>query len=134
MPLRFWGMSNCGDVRIGGEALTDSLRVHNQHMRVEIAFFDGCPNWQEAGARAGVAAAGLADVEIAYRRVTMDEEAAALPFAGSPTILIDGTDAFDDAVPVRELACRVYQTDAGVTGLPTVTQLTEALRRRQLRS
>uniref|UniRef100_A1UQ22 Putative alkylmercury lyase n=1 Tax=Mycobacterium sp. (strain KMS) TaxID=189918 RepID=A1UQ22_MYCSK len=103
-------------------------------MRVEIVYFDGCPNWQEAGARAGEAAAGLAAVEIVYRRVSTDEEAAALPFAGSPTILIDGTDAFDDAVPVRNLACRVYLTDAGLRGLPTVTQLTEALRGRQSRS
>ncbi|MGQ9349073.1 MULTISPECIES: alkylmercury lyase [Mycolicibacterium] len=111
-----------------------ALYAHNRHMRVEIVYFDGCPNWQEAGARVGAAAAGLADVEITYRRVTTDEEAAALPFAGSPTILIDGTDAFDDAVPVTELACRVYQTDTGLMGLPTVTQLNEALRRRQSRS
>ncbi len=104
-------------------------------MRVEVVYFDGCPNWQEAGTRAAAAAAaGFADVEIAYRRVTTDEEAAALPFAGSPTILIDGTDAFDDAVPVRVLACRVYQTDGGLSGLPTVTQLTNAFRRRQSRS
>jgi len=99
-------------------------------MRVEIVYFDGCPNWQEAGARAGEAAAGLAAVEIVYRRVSTDEEAAALPFAGSPTILLDGTDAFDDVLPVTELACRLYQTDAGLMGLPTVTQLTGALRRR----
>ncbi|MGH3639733.1 MAG: alkylmercury lyase [Mycobacterium sp.] len=103
-------------------------------MRVEIVYFDGCPNWQEAGTRAAAAAAGFADVEIAYRRVTTDEEAAASPFAGSPTILVDGTDAFDDAVPVRVLACRVYQTDGGLSGLPTVTQLTDAFRRRQSRS
>ncbi|MGB2920913.1 MAG: alkylmercury lyase [Mycobacterium sp.] len=99
-------------------------------MRVEILYFDGCPNWREVGARVDAAAAGLVDVEITYRRVTTDDEAAALPFAGSPTILVDGTDAFDDALPVTELACRIYQTDAGLMGLPTVTQLTEALRRR----
>lgn len=99
-------------------------------MRVEILYFDGCPNWQEVGARVDAAAAGLVDVEITYRRVTTDKEAAALPFAGSPTILLDGTDAFDDALPVTELACRLYQTDAGLMGLPTVTQLAGALLRR----
>ena len=100
-------------------------------MRVEIVYFDGCPNWQEAGARVSTAAAGIPDVEITYRRVTTNQEAAALPFAGSPTILIDGTDAFEDAVTVTELACRIYQNGAGLTGLPTVIQLAEALRRRQ---
>ncbi len=83
-------------------------------MRVEIVYFEGCPNWREVGVRVGAAAAGLVDVEITYRRVTTDDEAASLPFAGSPTMLLDGTDAFDDAVPVTELACRVYQTDAGL--------------------
>lgn len=126
-----------GDARRGAAStVADSRRLrlrvmHTLHMRVEIVYFDGCPNWQEAGARLGVAAAGLVDVEIAYRRVTTDEEAAALSFAGSPTFLVDGTDAFDNAVPVGTLACRVYQTDAGLRGLPTVTQLAEALRSRE---
>lgn len=100
-------------------------------MRVEIVYFDGCPNWQEAGTRVSAAAAGMADVEITHRRVATNQEVAALPFAGSPTILIDGTDAFEDAVPVTELACRVYQNDAGPTVLPTVIQLAGALRHRQ---
>lgn len=104
--------------------------AHHWHMRVEIVYVEGCPNWQEAGAHVGAAAAGLVDVEITYRRVATDDEAAASSFAGSPTILVDGIDAFDDAVPAMELACRLYQTDAGVMGLPTVTQLAEALRRR----
>ena len=108
----------------------EAFYAHHWHMNVGIVYFDGCPNWQEVGARVSAAAAGLVDVKITYRRVTTDDEAAALPFAGSPTILIDGIDAFDDAVPGRELVCRLYQTDAGLAGLPTLTQLSEALRRR----
>lgn len=100
-------------------------------MNVEIVYFEGCPHWREVGARVSAAAAGLVDVKITYRRVTSDDEAAALPFAGSPTILVDGADAFDDAVPRRELVCRLYQTDAGLMGVPTLAQLSEALRRRQ---
>lgn len=101
-------------------------------MQVEILYVDGCPNRQEAAerVRAAASAAGRTDVEIGYRRVATDTEAAALPFAGSPTILIDGTDAFADAVPVTELACRVYRTESGVAGLPTVEQLTAAVRAR----
>lgn len=101
-------------------------------MKVEILYFDSCPNWQEAAdrVRAAAIAAGQSAVEIGYRKIATDEEAAALPFAGSPTILIDGTDAFADAVPMIQLACRVYRTEAGLTGLPSVQQLTEALRAR----
>ncbi|WP_430335245.1 alkylmercury lyase [Rhodococcus sp. ACT016] len=101
-------------------------------MKVEILYFEACPNWMEAAdrVRAAAIAAGRAAVEIEYRRIETDEEAAASPFAGSPTLLIDGADAFADAVPVTELACRVYRTEAGLAGLPSVEQLTEVLRAR----
>ncbi|WAL49777.1 alkylmercury lyase [Rhodococcus pyridinivorans] len=101
-------------------------------MKVQILYFDGCPNWQEAGdrVRAASVAAQLPDLEIEYRRIESDDKTAALPFAGSPTILLDGIDVFDDAVPVTELACRLYPSETGSAGLPTVEQLTEALRAR----
>lgn len=53
---------------------------------------------------------------------------AVAPFAGSPTIGLDGLDAFGDAVPVTDLAFRLDSTETGSAGLPTVEQLTEALR------
>jgi len=101
-------------------------------VKVEILYFDGCPNWHEAADRVQEAAkaAGMSGTEIGYRRIESDAEAASSPFAGSPTILIDGVDAFDDAVQVCELACRVYRTEGGMAGLPTVEQLTEVLRAR----
>ncbi|MFE3292776.1 alkylmercury lyase [Rhodococcus sp. NPDC059234] len=101
-------------------------------MKVEILYFAGCPNWQDAGERVRAASetAEVQDIEIEYRRVETDDEAAALPFAGSPTILVDGADAFDDAVPVTELACRLYQTESGLAGLPSIEQLADSLRRK----
>lgn len=101
-------------------------------MKVEILYFDGCPNWQETGDRVQAAAdtVGLPDVEIRYQRIETEHEAATLPFAGSPTILIDGVDAFAGAEPVTEFACRVYPTESGLAGSPTVEQLTQVLRSR----
>lgn len=100
-------------------------------MKVEILYFDGCPNWQAAADRVQTAAfmAGQPAAEISCRRIETDAEAAASLFAGSPTILIDGADAFDDATPITELACRVYPTETGLAGLPTVEQLAQALQR-----
>ncbi|RVW00674.1 alkylmercury lyase [Rhodococcus xishaensis] len=101
-------------------------------MKVEILYFDGCPNWREAADRVREAATviGRPGIEIGYRRIASDAEAARSPFSGSPTILVDGVDAFDDAVPVTELACRVYATETGLAGLPTLEQLASALRAR----
>ncbi|AOW94446.1 alkylmercury lyase [Rhodococcus sp. WMMA185] len=101
-------------------------------MKVEILYFDGCPNWRETAdrVRAAATAIGHPDIEIVYQRISSDAEAAASPFAGSPTILVDGVDAFDDAEPVTELACRIYPTEAGLAGLPSTEQLADALRAR----
>ena len=65
---------------------------------------------------------------IGERVVASDEDAARLGFRGSPTILIDGTDPF----PVHgtpALACRLYPTEYGMQGAPTVDQLVEAIAR-----
>lgn len=48
-------------------------------------------------------------------------------FHGSPTILIDGTDPFPVADGMT-VACRLYATDAGLEGAPSVVQLEDVLR------
>ena len=52
-------------------------------------------------------------------------------FAGSPTILIDGADAFPTDGRTTDLACRVYYTDGRISRLPTVEQLVQALQERR---
>jgi hypothetical protein len=95
-------------------------------MRVEILHIEDCANWEQAGkqARAVLDALGKEDTEVEYRLLRTRDEAAAVWFAGSPTILIDGTDAFPSGGRTSELACRLYYTDAGIGRLPTVEQLT----------
>ena len=99
-------------------------------MRVEILHIDECPNWVEAGSRveAALAELGRGDVEVTYRLLTDSVQAAAVPFAGSPTILLDGVDAFPSDGRTSDLACRVYRTDTGFAGVATAAQLVEAIR------
>lgn len=98
-------------------------------MRIELLHIADCPNWAETGRRLrlALAATGHDEVPIDYRLLETPEEAAAVPFAGSPTITVDGTDLFPVAARIDDLACRVYSTPAGLAGLPTVEQLTDAL-------
>lgn len=97
-------------------------------MTVTLLYFPGCPNWQTADAnlRAALEEAG-ADVAVHRRVVDTVEEAERQAFLGSPTILIDGRDPFAEPGAVPGLSCRVYRTDAGVAGAPTVAQLRAAL-------
>jgi hypothetical protein len=96
-------------------------------MEIQLLYFDGCPNWQlmDERLRALTEEFGL---RIVYRTVESPEEATALGFRGSPTVLVDGRDPFaDDDAPVG-LACRVYPTPDGPAGAPTMDQLRAALR------
>ena len=100
-------------------------------MQITLRYFDGCPNWRLAEARMteALAAAGGPGSAIAYERVETQEEAERLGFRGSPTLLVDGHDPFaEEAAPVG-LACRIYRTEEGPQGAPSVAQLRAALRR-----
>lgn len=101
-------------------------------MKIEILHIDDCPNWEEAGerVRAALNSAGLLDATIGYRLLRTTKEASEVPFAGSPTILLDGIDAFPSNGRTSDLACRIYRVETGFAGLPTLEQLTEIIRER----
>ena len=93
-------------------------------MTIEIRYFDDCPNW-EATRDLVVAITG---VEPALRRVATPEEAEALRFLGSPTVLVDGVDPWADQSRHVGLACRIYRTPEGrPAGAPTEAMLRSAL-------
>ena len=98
-------------------------------MRVELFYFDGCPNWTVASDRLAEAiiALGRTDVTVVRRQVETAEEADAVGFTGSPTVRVDGRDPFATGGEHVGLACRVYTTPDGLGGSPTVAQLMEAL-------
>jgi hypothetical protein len=65
--------------------------------------------------------------------VETEEQAAAVGFRGSPTILVDGEDLFADHPAPGGLSCRVYRTADGLAGTPGTAELVRALRAREAR-
>ena len=100
-------------------------------MLVTLLYFDGCPSWHTADANLRDALGRIddADIRVERRQVTTPEQAVAEGFRGSPTVLVDGRDAFADPDAPVGLSCRVYRTPDGLVGAPTVEQLVEALTR-----
>lgn len=100
-------------------------------MDVRLLYFDGCPNWMLARDRLveAVRAVGADPDEIRMEAVETPEEAERLQFRGSPSILIDGSDPFAAPGSPVGLACRRFQTDAGMQGSPSIDQLVAAIRR-----
>jgi len=95
---------------------------------VELRYFDSCPHWQLADSRLqeAIAQEGF-DAEITYTKVQTAEDADRLDFIGSPSIVIKGVDVWRPRGAEPGLACRMYATDDGPQGSPTVKQLRAAL-------
>lgn len=91
-------------------------------MKIELLYFEGCPNWQTADTRLreALAALGQEAVTVTHQVVSSPEQAERVGFRGSPTILVDGTDPFAQPDGPAGFACRLYRHDDHV---PTVEQM-----------
>ncbi len=98
-------------------------------MEVLLLYVSGCPHWRLARGRLQVALAELRleGVQLTATRVTTPEVGECLGFHGSPTVLIDGRDAFPGCEEPAGLACRLYETETGTQGAPSLAQIKRAL-------
>ena len=98
-------------------------------MNIEVLHIVDCPSWVEAGSRlrGALDATGFGETAITYRLLSTRADAARVPFAGSPTITVDGQDLFPSGGSTADLACRVYLTPTGLAGLPMTEQLIAAI-------
>ena len=100
-------------------------------MKVEILYFAGCPNHDQAVDRVWkilrqeTASAELVEVEIKDAAM-----AQVMGFLGSPSIRIDGCDIEPAARSSQAFAmgCRIYADQNGLAGLPPVEWIRAAVR------
>lgn len=97
-------------------------------MEITLQYFDGCPNWKTTDAHLHtlIADHGL-DASITYLLIDTPEAAVEHGFRGSPTVVLDGFDPFAEPDAPVGLSCRVYQTEQGPAGSPTLSQLDAAI-------
>lgn len=98
--------------------------------RVEILYFDGCPNHEATRTLVEQAAAQLSiEPQMELVRVDDANSAAELRFLGSPTVRVDGHDVEPGAEERREFvfACRVYRSERGLAGQPDEAWIRNAL-------
>jgi hypothetical protein len=90
---------------------------------VELLYFEGCPNWEATDARLRDLAVECG-FELRRRIVTRPDEARQAGFRGSPTVLVDGVDAFASADEPFSFSCRTYGV---ANGAPSIDQLRAAV-------
>jgi hypothetical protein len=103
-------------------------------MDIEVLTVPDCPHRAEAMARLRVAlsATSTEGAVVSERVIATEAQAAAAGMNGSPTILVDGVDLFGVEVAEPSVSCRLYPSQAGIEGAPTVDALIEALTNRGL--
>lgn len=90
--------------------------------RVEILYFDGCPNHESAHAAVrGVLGELGIDADVEYVPVPDADAAERTRFLGSPTVRVNGRDVEPGAAERTTYvhSCRVYRTDTGFSGTPS---------------
>jgi hypothetical protein len=101
-------------------------------LKVELLYFDGCPNYQELLPQLRELLADLGtEGEVGLRRIETEDAARGLRFLGSPTVRVDGVDV-DPGAGEREdfgLKCRLYSTRYGLRGVPPGEWIRAALTR-----
>ena len=97
-------------------------------MEITLQYFDGCPNWKTTDDHLTtlIAEHGV-DATIHHQLIDTPEAATRHNFRGSPTVLINGIDPFTDPDAPIGLSCRIYQTEVGPAGSPTLDQLEQAI-------
>lgn len=99
---------------------------------VEILYFDGCPNHDPAVALVERIAGELGlRPRIRLVNVPDAETAVELRFLGSPTVRVGGRDVEPGADQRTDyaLSCRIFGTDAGMSGEPDEHWVRDALLR-----
>jgi hypothetical protein len=103
-------------------------------MRIELLYFDGCPNHERLLERLpGLLAQAGVLADISLRNVEDLDQAQHERFLGSPTLRVDGRDV-DPTAGRRDdygLKCRIYRTPAGLAGLPPDEWILNALTERE---
>lgn len=102
-------------------------------MKIEVLYFDGCPNYKPAIERIQqvLAEEGLS-AEVREVSVTGQSMARRVGFRGSPSIRVNGRDV--EPEPAMAMAgahgmmCRTYVVNGRMQGLPSRDMLRQAMR------
>jgi hypothetical protein len=103
--------------------------VDSAPIDVELLLIPDCPNGSTAHEllRSSLRDAGLLSTPIRVSVIDSQRAAVQRGFVSSPTILINGVDPFAEAGRPPALACRVYPSPSGPSGLPPADQVRAAI-------
>ena len=99
-------------------------------LEIRLVYHASCPHRRRTRKRLrhAIQYAGIEQPIVEEVCVTTFDEAVAAQMGGSPTILIDGHDPFARPGDGPSLGCRLFETESGLDGAPSVLQLIDVIR------
>jgi hypothetical protein len=108
-------------------------RRRAEPVKIEVLYFDGCPNHEQLLPRLGELLDQIQVAASPVELVEVPDDAAAQRerFLGSPTLRVNGRDVEPGAELRTDfgLKCRLYRTEDGFAGLPLEAWVLDAVRR-----
>lgn len=98
-------------------------------MKILVQYLSGCPNVEALLHDIRAVLPTSSGCSLESQMIETMEDAQRLDFRGSPTILVDGVDHFEDGNAEVGLSCRLYVTSHGVRGRPSREQLQRIMQR-----
>ena len=97
-------------------------------MKLDIMHVPGCPGAAILRSLLAPIVAECADIQVTWHTVHNEDQARRQGMAGSPTLLVDGTDPFGLPGQQASLSCRLYPGHDGRPGpAPSAAQLSSVL-------
>ena len=99
-------------------------------LKIDLLYFEDCPHWEDGleNLKSALKDEGLHDVDIQLVLINNEEDATKEKYLGSPSFHINGQELWAEELTSYQLGCRVYHTEDGLNGYPTVEMLREQIR------
>jgi hypothetical protein len=96
---------------------------------IELLYFRDCPSW-ETGLENLRQALAAENIQFSLRliEITSSQQAQDESFLGSPSFRLNGVDLWPESRSRYNMSCRIYQTNHGMRGSPSVEMLRERMR------
>lgn len=126
-----WDAAESGQLTDSHQVLTFQCTGTStvQVVEIEVLTVPDCPNRATAIARVREALRAIGEASAAITELVVDhpDRARETGMHGSPTILLDGRDPFASSSADTSVSCRLYRSDAGLEGAPSVEDLITAI-------
>ena len=99
-------------------------------LKIKLLYFEDCPHWEYGleNLNSALKDEEMHDVDVQLVLINNEEDATKAKFLGSPSFHINGQDLWPEERTSFQIACRVYHTEDGLQGYPSVEMLIEQIR------